>query len=894
MYRQKYRDMAVALFISIMAGLVLPISQASATPPTTVLPYGEVARFGGFDAGATYLTSGTAPTGNLGKTDEPAKLVYPLGMAVDDEDPTAPDKYAIYVLENTNPQALDAEGAQEPAPTNLTLEYRIQKISDSGMLLASTTFSLVSSSSEPGLHAVSLAVNGPADRVYVLMMDVPPVAENSSSHGAVDAIDAWTTGRDGPALEPAIGITTGIDDDLHRDSRTGGGELAGPSALQGLGSNGFFSDLDGAGIAVYGHGADAELALGGNQYTEASASTPVIKLIKTAGAEAGKVDSSVTWGGASAVGQTETVAAKEAGQSSKYLYSMSTNPTGSLNVAFGERRPDQEADLEPNMATIGSSSLSPTTALLPAENVGENFLAPTPLTGERYNKDAAATIGLSQDVAEDGSHGFMPSGATKAAGTLAPSVVQIEGGDGELYAGLVTHEAEQTSDQQNPIPSTPPTWKDVEVSNENQIREITNPASLAIRVFDPAGESLATIGNAVAGGPCNLQSSVPNAYTFHTGAQGEPSFVALAAGREGVVFALVQPDLLNVHVESENEIAPASAVAADEGDQIVEFAPGSGSVGAGANAPNWKECPQPEGGFAITAEKEPPSTGSGEVIVSEGAKVAFSSEVDLHGGSPWAYDWDLEGGVTKAGTGPLFEFPWTVRNTFTAAPESGAAYTWPLSTAEADFKTAGVYTETLQLVSDFGTHTVQRMLRVVATGPLKVEEISFPASPTENSPVLFKAVVKLPAGDKVKDYHWEFGDGVAEDTGEHSEVEHTYAKSGEFSVKLTATDVLGHKVEEVVKVVVAAQKTTTTTTSTTNSTSTTSSATTSTTSTTTTSTKKAVVKHQPTKAELLKAALKACKKDKSKKKRAKCEKQAKAKYGSKPKPKGKKHEKKKK
>ena len=253
----------IAQYLSLLSAVVVAAffvlsAGASASPP--VQPYGEIARFGGFATGASYSTSGEYQTTNLGDVGKPATFVYPIGMAVDGEDPTAPDKYAIYILENINLQALDEPGAESSSSTSAKLEYRIQKVSDDGTALASTTFKLDSTESTPGLHAIGLAVDGPADRVYVLIDDVPPVADNGGEKGAVYSIDAWTTGRSGSALAPAVHLTSGVDDDLPEDPTTSlpedpttphPGMLAGPGTLQGSGPSALLDDVDGAALNTF-------------------------------------------------------------------------------------------------------------------------------------------------------------------------------------------------------------------------------------------------------------------------------------------------------------------------------------------------------------------------------------------------------------------------------------------------------------------------------------------------------------------------------------------------------------------------------------------------------------------------------------------------------------------
>jgi PKD repeat protein len=802
-------------------------SSAAAAP--TVSSCGEVARFGGLDTGATYSASGASQTTGLTEAvGQSAKLVYPVAMAVDSKDPGAPDEYAIYVLDNINPQSLDAPESASPAPSHIALEYRIEKISDTGVLLASAKFTLSSTSLEPGLHAVSLAVNGPADRVYVLMMDTPTVSDNVEQLGAISAIDAWTTGRNGPALASAVGISTGINDHLKADPNTGAGELAGPGTLQGSGPSGFLSDIDGANITVYGSGQTADLALAGNKYTSETLSEPIVELIKTAGAGAGAVDGA-PWTDTAA---TENNAAKLAHQHSELLYSMGTNPDGSLIVQLGpsplqggQNGPYSSADAEPNMATVGASALSPlspTTPILPGAIVEEISLGAG--TNAQFNFDAAATMGFSQDIHQDGKRAFQPAGSTRRAGTLAPTTVGLAGGAGfpnGLFAGLVAvRNGEEDVDKQNPIPGSPHTWKEAKGEVAGGERKITSPANLAVRVFDTGSKSLAMIGDVTPGHPCNLQSS-PTLAEFGTNVEGRPSFVALAAGREGVIFVLVQPDLLNNQESSPEFIAPASAVGAGMGDQIVEFAPGANSLGAGQNASKWQECPQPKGSFSITNVMEPlpADTGTGEVAVPAGTTLKFDAEevpnskgeyesgVNLRGGAPWAYDWELEGGVGSKGEEALYEYPWSVRNTFAATPEKGHAWMWPLPTAEAKFEKPGAFTETLELVNDFGTLTAQRTVRVVKVGPIEGAKVSAAAQPTQGQPVLLKASAVLPEGDKVKDYHWSFGDGQGEDTGEAAEVEHAYAEAKAYTVTLTITDALGKTAEakETVTVVAKAE-----------------------------------------------------------------------------------------
>jgi hypothetical protein len=876
--------MPKATVVAVMTGLLLLLSAGGATSAfasaPSVPPYGEVVRFGGFDSVAEGAVYGASSTSGLQEAiGDEVRFVYPVGMAVDSEEPDAPDGYAIYVLDNLNPQAINGTeepNGETPISTSLSLEYRIQKIDENGRLLGSTRFTLASKVGEPNLRAVSLAVDGKDGRVYVLIAD-HPTTDPGSEVNAAYKIDAWTT---------ALGSVSGLPDDPSAHA----GEIAGPDTPHPLQGAAFVGDIQGESIAVDGSGANADLALAGNKFTsEASESDPpnepVIELIKTEVADAGEIAGE--WKDAAG---TEDPAAKAAEQASTTLYSLSANPDGSLTVSLGERESRIKDDKEPNMATV-SADLGTTSAVLPWADA---------TSGSELNLDRSATAAFVQEI-EDFSDRAR-TGGTPYAGTLAPSVVQLAG-DGAsyppgLYAGLVADSGYEA--RQNPVEGSVPSWRSALGERLHGIL-VSRPASLGIRVFDANegnGEesSLAMIGDVVPGGPCNLEGGVATgALSIFDGGEEGGSYAALAPGREGVLFALVQPDLMNPSPSIGNVISPTSPLVAggNQGDQVVEFAPGASA--AGANASKWRECPQPLGDFSVSSEGKTVSPGAGgELDVLAGSTLQFDAgegEVNLQGASPWAYDWDLEDGVNEAGEGPVFERPWTVGNTFTASPGSGNAWQWSSPLIEAKFKEPGTYTEKLSLINDFGTLAVQQKLRVIAPGAITNAKVVPAGRLTEGVPAVLDASATLPQGDKVKNYHWEFGDGESLDTGETGEVEHTYAHSGPYTVKVEVADVLGQKVaaEELVNVAAVEREPEPGPGSGPGNTSTTPPATTAVTTTTTpliTGSTPPPARPKPlTSAQKLAGALKVCKKIKAKKQRATCEKQAKKKYAPKPKPK---------
>jgi PKD domain len=865
----------IALLLGVVVVLAFAARGAAADEPA-VPTYGEVERFGGFASTATYEPATTS--GLTDQVGEHARFVYPVGVAVDTEDPTAPDHYAIYVLEEVNPQALNNQ--QRSQRKALVLEYRIQKLNDHGEVLAATAFKLHSSASEEELHAISLTVSDAEKRVYVLISDMPAESTgNVLPSSAAVRIDAWTT-----ALAPADGAG-----ELPEDKVTHAGELAGPETHPLQGAT-FVGDVDAESIAVAGSGAEPDVAVAGNRYTsEVGVGTPVIERFKTAKAHAGELDGE--WTNAAA---TEDPAASERGQGSEWLYAMSSDPgLEALNVTLGPHngRP-RLADDEPNMATV-SANLSDTEATLPWADTKEDSDSHT--TEEETNPNRAATDGFPQDVAQV-NQGTLPSGATSGAGTVGPSVVQLAGDAPEfpsgLYAGLVT----SGGGEQDPNAATEASWQQASGVENNGTLEVTRPSILGIRVFDAnktatEESSLGMIGNITPGGPCNLQGG-SIAFNFLA---SKASFVALAPGRDGVLFALVQPDLVSTtpfieNAEGETEpISPASRIGGETGDQVVEFAPGQDSAGAGGNASKWHECPQPSGGFSVANETTHESLGSGTspVTVPVSARLKLdASEINRRGGAVWAYDWNLEDGAP----GGIIARPWTVNDEFGRVLGQGPAWEWPTPTVEHTFTTPGEYKAKLSFVSDFGTLTAEREIRVAKDEPITKVKVTAAAGAKANAPEALTASATVPQFDSIVDYHWEFGDGHGEDTT-GAETEHEYAEPGEYHLKLTVTDALGQKEKTETSVDVAAAEqvkvgsppggeeprnaNNTTPVSTTPG-----------------DTPPSIVKPPApkplTNAQKLARAVKACKRIKAKKKRVSCEALARRRYGPKKKTRGKK------
>lgn len=207
--------LAAAAVTSLLAAL--PSGVSAAIPSTTqsaltragvpgaseglASPYGEVGRFGGFDASGSEL----------------GKFVAPVGFAVDPSDPSTSDHNAVYVLDRTNSKLEEGE-----------LQYRLQKLSSSGAVLGSFVLPLQTitdtANFTDGHPMISLAVDPAEQRVYALV-------EGIVSDGLGDEVPvaqrlvAWSTVPTAGKLVKAPGFAT-------EDPLTKAALVAGESVLQ--------------------------------------------------------------------------------------------------------------------------------------------------------------------------------------------------------------------------------------------------------------------------------------------------------------------------------------------------------------------------------------------------------------------------------------------------------------------------------------------------------------------------------------------------------------------------------------------------------------------------------------------------------------------------------------
>jgi PKD repeat protein len=251
--------------------------------------------------------------------------------------------------------------------------------------------------------------------------------------------------------------------------------------------------------------------------------------------------------------------------------------------------------------------------------------------------------------------------------------------------------------------------------------------NVGIRLFEESGHVVTTVGGE---GPCKLETAQ----------------LSIAAGSEESVFVLTQPNEEN----------------GNKGDEVIQFKP------AGHEA-----CPEPSG--EVKVDGVPASS----VTVDQGVPVKFdASSIDRAGETPFAFEWDFEGGNTYSHVSKI-------------EPPN---YTWPSPTAEHTYDSLGEYEANVRLVGDYGTSVFPVAVTVVTAQP-PVAAFKGSGAMTVGEKVAFDASESTPTpGSKIVKYEWEFGDGTHASTAV-PKVEHAYASAKTYTVKLIVTDKVGHKAE---------------------------------------------------------------------------------------------------
>jgi PKD repeat protein len=815
-------------------------------------PYGEVTRFGGYEA----------------KASAPDRFSMPAGFAVDPESELAktPDGNAVFVLDLVEN---DIEVKAGPGAGKGTLRYKLHELSSTGEELGHAEVAESYTDTEHFTDAhplISLAVDPKSKRVYATVESI--VRESHFTNGTeewepvIDELVAWDTE---PTAQGQLVAPVGLTGDPVTKSA---GLVAGSSELLGSEAAKDLYAPQGLVVANGVHNAGDVVIEAQNGVVGKEGGATVLKEVATEGADAGKVV---------ALWEASTTLAPNH-EPGGALFA-ATDGSGGLGVGFYK------------------SESGVTTFITPLAGVSEDMSGAARIfedTSGGQDVDQAAATGLNDtpNVGGDTAEGrrladevYEPSG----------SVTQLIGGE-HLYAALYGHTDVFGIDPQavgaqpwHTAGATPLAFW-VRGGNEGEFW-----GNLGIRLVNAAGRVIDTIGGgepkaAPTAGAAALLGSCDIDY----GRAG------IAAGAKESVFVLTSTKVV------ENKYGDVLSVS---GDEVVEFAPGghyqcpavTGNVevdGIEAKPENGEPVAKvavqeglPVKFDAISLDRSiawnPP------VLLAESPFVWGGPGASLGGArprewQPFAFEWSFgeepDGGPNHDG--------YTVVNEM----GPGDSYQWPAPEAEHTYEKQGVYEAKVRVYGDYGTSVFPVEVHVRGSNP-PVAKFMCTAEITAGEAVSCDAGESTPTeGTEIENYHWAFiekGTDVEEGHKDSSKptLEHVFGKAGEYEVRLTVRDAEG-----AVKEVNAAPQTVTVkaapepqpqpqpnpgnnnepqpvnppvTTPVT-------------TPLTTTPLVKPVGKPL-TAAQKLASALKACKKLKSKKQRASCEKQAKKKFASKPK-----------
>jgi hypothetical protein len=425
-----------------------PVADASVALPA--LPYGQVSRFGGFDA--------------TGKT--PEKFVLPVGFAVDPADPTTADHNAVYVLDRTTYAEIGGEEV---------LEYRLQKLSSKGELLGSVDLPPQHFTSLTQAHpVVFLAVDSSAKRVYALVESIINANEEHKLP-VVQRLVAWSTEPSDGKLVPVGGTV---------DKVTGGSLIAGAesgtSALEPTEENGaetIGEDLYAPeGLAVNPSNHDVVIEAQHGAPSETTGGPTILESVGTAGATEGQLEGQ--WLAGSIAPHTE--------QGGGIF-------TASVNGAFTGFGIDlyQKKETISRLAEVNAEFSQPSAHLLAPDSSGGMNYDEAPSIDNVYTPN--------RNSSSEGPAGY----SALELYTAGSPIAQLSNG---FYAARYVREPQTDSALDSQAKILP--WSGLQPVPTINWWE-GGPASkgvgnVGVRLFNEKGDIVTTIGGQPEGKPCNL------------------------------------------------------------------------------------------------------------------------------------------------------------------------------------------------------------------------------------------------------------------------------------------------------------------------------------------------------------------------------------------------------
>jgi len=736
---------ALAAVVSLAA--LGPVAPAGAEQPGE-RQYHEVARFGGLDESAF-----------AGGKLTPGRLVEPTGFAVD---PLEED--AVYVADRTS----SAEGAPckvEGQPeVERCADWRIQKLSSTGAVLGTTTFTLPVGAERPsGSRAASsmiagLAVDHAAGRLYALV--IGPLASQNAYHEhatAAQEILAWST-TPAPcagSCDAGGALTAAVGEGIGSDSLGSTGGLVSSQAQLDAGKTPLYDPqgivVDHLGIP----GVDDPVAIeasnlkGSRPEDEASLALQserieyrefelngdtVVQQVATQKGTGPKGEAVVTgslrgepWSGASVAGELGA---------SRGPLGIFDDPDGHISLLLRGR---EASGTNAYLVRLAPNLAKPEAKVLISDK-------------QESRKPAEATMFLDSgpfftDPGEDESRKLLRNGANEVWGA-GPEAAQLSSG---LYAADFYLAEPDCS-------GNPGYWHTEEIRRTCHRNPpfVQEPgANIGVRLLQPASSGLisdpqgATIVNTI--GDEHAESALrPEAHSpCEIGAQ-DP---ALAAGADGTLWILDRGPTSG-KLSEEGEFGPRTEAA--EGREIIELGPGEGSPKS--------QCPQPSGTFTMRLCRAGQAATNAITVPADSPVTFDASSVDLAHGTDFAYRWAFGDGTEGQ-----------------SETEAHA------------FSNAGTYTVTLVVHSDFGDYATSAIVQVepAVGSALLHAQFTVTGRPGARQATFDASGSSAGSCNSVYDYRWEWGDGTAPQDTQTPIVEHTFPANTEprsYPVRLTVVN----------------------------------------------------------------------------------------------------------
>jgi hypothetical protein len=584
------------------------------------------------------------------------------------------------------------------------LDYRLQKLSSSGTVLGSTTISEKYTDERHYTDAhplVSLTVDAAQKRVYAVVEGIVDSGEGDYVAVAQELV-AWSTTPNAGKLEAAEGTYT--PDPITKAA------LITDSLEKSSASEDLFAP-EGLAIAS-NHDVVIEAQHGVN---EAVGGPTILQSFSTADTNPGQLES-------------EWIA------------------------PYGEQAGGIFPTTEGSTHGFGIDLYQRWGAISRLVNVNEDFASEAPIapdTSGGANLDEAPSIDNLSTPNGNTNEGGATGRGTLGIYTAASPITQVDGGpDKELYAARYAQQLQGQLSQD--FQSKDAFWESAApmmfwTQGDSETAYVAN---VGIRLFNQAGQIVTTLGGQAQGHECNLDFAQ----------------LSLAAGAEGALFVLTQPN-------TENN---------NEGDEVIEFAPG----GKGA-------CQAPSGQIEVNGQEVKPEAGEAvaKTTVFQDAPVKFSAiSIDRAGEAPYSFEWNFTGASTGGKEGYTFSTEMTSPGYLWSSPEAEHTYT---ETTE-----PGKYDEaSVRVDGDYGTSVFPVDIKVVGTAA-PVAKFTTPATIVAGHEVVFEAAEsKATPGYKIENYQWEFvgesGSKTQKNTAT-SRLPYTFASPGKYKVKLTITDEAKH------------------------------------------------------------------------------------------------------